>query len=522
MPDQGYHIERKTGSGGEWAEIAVDTASPYADSYELATGNTYYYRVRYYNAITATYSGYSNEVTVTYNLEYQQGVDANVDVTSSFVRKAKSIVSSITNAAVMFKRGITKAMGTSANASGTVAPHEILLAQEKFKEISAYVDVIPIFKRGILKTVSALVDIIGYMVGLKNVVSHEKAQALTANVEATVSFARSCKKKVTANVTTAVYIIRAVKRIVSALVSAYGYTSYPVGVWYIERKTGSGGTWEVLGTSVTSPYADSHSLVQGNIYYYRIRYFDGGFTAYSNTIAVPYTSAGATPQELIATVLVASRLFKGFSFIMSALSKVYPIKITVIPAGEGNSLGGAITPNAWEWLAGMDAPSIAEVTAGGTTTTSYGGIVRKVKKIVSHIASVVGNLATTPSTGGAHWTQPLTSTVLVAVSFVKQVNKVVNVSAEVTVTIARNIVKVVQSIVDTQPTITKAITKTVTSALVTVYGTVYATGMVFVIGTKNLCGEFVSAITIEGDFRDIEPMHGLFIGEITLKGDFNG
>ena len=61
-------IERKTGSGGEYAEVYSGPwgALEWTDLAEdLATGNTYYYKARHY--LDGTYSGYSNEVSVAYS-----------------------------------------------------------------------------------------------------------------------------------------------------------------------------------------------------------------------------------------------------------------------------------------------------------------------------------------------------------------------------------------------------------------------------------------------------------------------
>jgi alpha-tubulin suppressor-like RCC1 family protein len=58
----GFKIERKTGAGGSYSQIATPTADTtfYPDT-TVTPGNTYYYRVRAYNAFTN--SGYSNELT---------------------------------------------------------------------------------------------------------------------------------------------------------------------------------------------------------------------------------------------------------------------------------------------------------------------------------------------------------------------------------------------------------------------------------------------------------------------------
>ena len=62
--ETGFKIERKTGSGGTYAQIATTGANgvSYANT-GLASGTTYYYRVRAYNA--AGNSGYSNEAGAT-------------------------------------------------------------------------------------------------------------------------------------------------------------------------------------------------------------------------------------------------------------------------------------------------------------------------------------------------------------------------------------------------------------------------------------------------------------------------
>lgn len=61
----GYYIERKTGAGGTYAEIAqAVSASPYNDSAGLVSGNTYYYRIR--KSTSGNWSSYSNEASVVY------------------------------------------------------------------------------------------------------------------------------------------------------------------------------------------------------------------------------------------------------------------------------------------------------------------------------------------------------------------------------------------------------------------------------------------------------------------------
>ncbi len=62
LSETAYIIERKTGSGGTWAEIATLAANvtTYADT-ALSAPVTYVYRVRAAN--TAGYSGYSNEAS---------------------------------------------------------------------------------------------------------------------------------------------------------------------------------------------------------------------------------------------------------------------------------------------------------------------------------------------------------------------------------------------------------------------------------------------------------------------------
>jgi len=62
-------IERKTGSGGTWAQI--DHIATWIVSYDDATvqiGNTYYFRIRKYSVNTQLYSDYSNEMSIYVNL----------------------------------------------------------------------------------------------------------------------------------------------------------------------------------------------------------------------------------------------------------------------------------------------------------------------------------------------------------------------------------------------------------------------------------------------------------------------
>lgn len=62
--ETGFRIERKTGTGGTYAEIATVAANTTAyQNTGLAQGSTYYYRVRSYNA--AGNSAYSNEANAT-------------------------------------------------------------------------------------------------------------------------------------------------------------------------------------------------------------------------------------------------------------------------------------------------------------------------------------------------------------------------------------------------------------------------------------------------------------------------
>lgn len=62
-----FSIERKEGSGGTYAELATDTASPYVDT--TANDDTdYYYRVRAYRSGDAVYSGYATEAHVVNSL----------------------------------------------------------------------------------------------------------------------------------------------------------------------------------------------------------------------------------------------------------------------------------------------------------------------------------------------------------------------------------------------------------------------------------------------------------------------
>ena len=76
LEEPGFQIERKTGSGGTYAEIA--TVAPNVTTYSntgLTLSNTYYYRVMAYDSVRN--SDYSNEVNATTSLPAPSGLTAS-------------------------------------------------------------------------------------------------------------------------------------------------------------------------------------------------------------------------------------------------------------------------------------------------------------------------------------------------------------------------------------------------------------------------------------------------------------
>jgi hypothetical protein len=108
----GYHIERKTGAGGSYSEIAVDDASPYQDSSTFSDGVTYYYKVRYYNG---SYGDYSNEASVTYSDTGSKTVTAGVGTAT-----AEGVTATVTpQQNIIVSAGIGSATAEGATATAT-------------------------------------------------------------------------------------------------------------------------------------------------------------------------------------------------------------------------------------------------------------------------------------------------------------------------------------------------------------------------------------------------------------------
>lgn len=104
----GFYIERKTGIDGTWEEIAVDDVSPYTDTYNLVSGNAYYYRIRKFE--NGAFGSYSNEVSIEYissgsSIRYYKTLTALVNSSSSIGKCTNGIVLEVDSLSNLYLKG---------------------------------------------------------------------------------------------------------------------------------------------------------------------------------------------------------------------------------------------------------------------------------------------------------------------------------------------------------------------------------------------------------------------------------
>jgi large repetitive protein len=264
--ETGFRIERKTGAGGTWAEVATLGANVVTyQNTGLAAGTLYYYRVCAYNGNGN--SAYSNESGAT---TYATKVPSNLAAaaaTSTIINLTWTDNSTDETGFSIERK--TGSAGTWAEIT-TVGPNVTGYANTGLTANTTY------YYR--MRAFTAL----GY-------------SAYTSQVSATTTVSINAPTNLTATPASVAQINLAWTD------NATNETGFK-----IERKTGAAGSWSqiaTVGANVTS-YPNS-GLAAGTLYYYRVR-------AYSSTLNSAYTlEVGATtyatkvPTNLIATAAAA-------------------------------------------------------------------------------------------------------------------------------------------------------------------------------------------------------------------------
>jgi hypothetical protein len=264
--EAGFRIERKTGSGGTWSEIATVSAdtTTYLNP-GLSESTDYYYRVRAYNATgNSSYSNESNASTPACPVTI-----GTVNLDGYLINPSTCATSPLGSLTVNFN--MTGPVGSSWT--------NIDLSSGSYtsKPIGSYT----------LNSVSVSdatyrpSNTCGYTNGMNNS-SYSNPQTLTGG--GTITF-RGVFEVSPPNAPSALSVIGD-----SCSQSSLSWTdnsSVETG-YRIERKTGAGGTWAEIATvsADTTTYLNP-GLSESTDYYYRVRAYNStGYSNYSNETSV--------------------------------------------------------------------------------------------------------------------------------------------------------------------------------------------------------------------------------------------
>lgn len=246
--EDGFKIERKTGAGGTWAQIATVGAN--VTSFQntgLSEGTVYYYRVRAYNS--AGDSPYSNELNV---LTLPA---APTNLVASAVHERRVNLSWTDNSGGESGFRLERKTG-----SGNWTTLANLAAN-----VTSYPDT------SVVETTTYTYRIFAFNASGDSAASNE---ATVTTPALTVPIAPSD--------------LQAVALSAGSVRLTWVDNSYNEDGFQVERKTGAGGTWSQVGTAGedATGFTDS-GLSELTTYYYRVRaYNNAGDSDYSNEAAV--------------------------------------------------------------------------------------------------------------------------------------------------------------------------------------------------------------------------------------------
>ena len=271
--ETGFKIERKTGSGGSYGEIATVGAnvSTYSDT-GLAEGTNYFYRVRATNAVgDSAYSNEANATTFTNPPDAPTGLTATT-TSSTQIDLSWTDVANETGFKIERKTGV----GGSYSQIATVGAGVVAYSNTGLAPNTTYYYRIRATNAGGDSPYS----------NEANATTLDSAPAAPSGLSATAVSTTQINLSWTDN--------------------APNETSFK-----IERKTGSGGTYSEIATVGANviTYNDT-GLSPTTTYYYRVRATNAiGDSSYSNEAnATTSTPVPAAPSDLMATAVSSSQI----------------------------------------------------------------------------------------------------------------------------------------------------------------------------------------------------------------------
>jgi transcriptional regulator CtsR len=304
--EDGFKIERKTGSGGTWAQVATVGAgvTTYSNT-GLSASTTYYYRVRATNA--AGDSSWSNEASsATPAAPAGQAVSSFTLVNADTDADIGPLANGATlNLATLPTRNLNVRANTSPAAVGSVKFGYDGNASYRIESTAPY---------ALEGDTSGNYNAWTPAVGSHTLVATpytESAGAGTAGTPLTVSFTVTDQAP---SPPAAPSGLAASAASSSQINLSWTDNSSDETGFKIERKTGSGGTWAqvaTVGAGVTT-YSNT-GLSASTTYYFRVRAYNAnGDSAYSNeagaTTSAPAPTVPAAPSGLAASAASSSQI----------------------------------------------------------------------------------------------------------------------------------------------------------------------------------------------------------------------